>query len=345
MPKSFFRDASVRMNLGAPSLRRCQSQGWESTILLVFAGIFFAFSQADAQSLRITAPINGAIVHPGETLLVTVDSTEKHFKLIILAGPDPIGFVPPIGSGAGQTDTPSNFSVRIPANTPCRKYTIIATGVTTAGTSVDSEQIEIDVERPDLPLKLTSISPPELYFREPGGSFPILLTGTFPDGQTLDLIESSKVTYLSLNPETAQVSNDGVVTARSPGTARVIATYTQEGRKVEAVFPVHVPVGPLASSTYSLQFGEQPVGVSSDDQHVTLTAKTLGPLRVINIETTGNFSEQDTCRDSPLKPQASCIIDVTFRPSQLGKRDGKLTIFNSFSGGPLIIPLTGTGGR
>ncbi|MGB6192315.1 MAG: Ig-like domain-containing protein [Terracidiphilus sp.] len=302
---------------------------------LVFAGALFSCSQAYAQNLRITAPANGAIVHPGESLSVTVNSTGEPLKALLLVGPDPIGFVP------GQTDMPASFTIKIPANTFPGKYPMTALGATASGKRTDSDPIEIDVERSDLPVKLTT-QLPVFYFRSPDGSLPILLSAKFADGTTTDVRNSSKVTYRSMNPAVAQVSGDGEVTARSPGKVQVIGIYTQDGRKVEVAIAVNVEMGPVASSTYALNLADQPVGTSSSEQRVTLTAETLGPLRIIGIEIRGDFSETDNCRTAPLKTRETCTVDVRFRPNQSGAREGHLTIVNDFSS-PLTISLAGTG--
>lgn len=304
-----------------------------SLLLPVIA--LFALAQACAQSLQITAPANGTIVHPGETLSVTVSSTGEHFKAIALVGPDPIGF------HFDQTGVPAVFTIKIPPNTFPGKYMMTANGVTASGQSIDSDTVDIDVERTNLPVKL-SFQMPVLYFRSPDGSFPLMLSATFPDGSTTDVTHSSKVTYRSANPAIAQMSEDGIVTAKSPGNVQVIGTYTHEGRKVEVAVAVNVAVGPVASSAYSLQFPDRPVGGSSDAQHVILTAKTLGPLRILDIKTSLDFSESDNCRVSALKTRETCTIDVKFQPKRSESREGQLTITNDFGSG-LTISLAGTG--
>jgi hypothetical protein len=255
--------------------------------------------------------------------------------MLVLVGPGPIGTIP------GPTEVPATFAVRIPANTICRKYSMTAIGVPTSGENLQSDPIEIDVERPDLPVRLSN-QMPSPHFRSPDGSFPLMPAATFRDGTTIDVTDSSKVTYRSTNPGVAQIGGEGNITAKSPGVAQVIATYEQDGKSVQLAVPVTVEVGPVASSRYALQFGSVPVGTPSVDRPVMLTARTLGPLRILDIRATGDFSESDNCRDSSRKTGESCTVEIRFQPRQSGSREGQLEITNDF-GEPLTIWLAGTG--
>ncbi len=315
--------------------RATMSKSFTRVPLVLIVGGLCSLPQTSAQNLRITAPANGTIVHPGDALSVTVNSTEQHLKMLVLVGPDPIGMIP------GPTEMPATLTVRIPANTICGKYPMTALGVPTSGENLHSDPIEIDVERPDLPVKLTNDTP-RLYFRSPDGSDSLEPAATFRDGTTIDVRDSSKVTYRSTNPSVAQVGREGEITAKSPGVVLVITTYEQDGGRVQLATPVTVEVGPVASSSYSLQFGVQPFGTSSEAQHLTLTNKTLGPLSIDGIESTGDFSETNNCVPRSLKSQGTCTVAVKFEPKQSGAHEGRLKVSSAY-GETLAIWLTGTG--
>jgi hypothetical protein len=295
---------------------------------------------ASGQTLQITSPADGTVIHPGETFSVTVNSPDTAFQFVGLVGEGPIGFV------ALKPGVPAHFSLTIPADfNICRKYLITAIGVIVPGKNADSQPIEIDVERPDLPIKLTALMP-KFYFQTPGGSLPIELIATFNDRRKLDVHESTRIAFSSSNPKIAKVSEDGIVTARSPGNAQAIATYALDGRKVQLAIPVAVEVGPLASSAYALDFRDQPAGTASAEQQITLANRTLGPIRVLSIETTGDFVETDNCSSqSPLGPHWTCTLKISFSPRIAGVREGAVTINDDFSSESLIVPLSGTGQR
>jgi hypothetical protein len=62
----------------------------------------------------------------------------------------------------------------------------------------------------------------------------------------------------------------------------------------------------------------------------------------LGVGTTGDFSENDTCRSlSPLAAGTSCTINVTFTPTQMGLREGSVSISQDFSGSMTIF-LSGT---
>ncbi len=291
---------------------------------------------ASGQTLQITSPGDGTVVHPGEVFSVTVNSPDTPFQFVGLVGEGPIGIV------GSKTSVPAHFSLTIPADfNICRKYSITAMGVIVPGKNVDSRPIEIDVERPDLPLKLSNGMPPP-SFRSPGESLPTLLFATFPDGQVLDVRASSKVTYSSTNPSVAEIDEQGAVTSRMPGKGIVLATYRLEGQKIQLAIPVTVHPFALNPSAYSLSFGSQMVGMRGE-KSLRLVNTTLGPLKVLEVNVTPYFSETDDCvSSSPLKSHRACTVTVAFTPSETGPRVGSLTVIDE-SGSRTIIPLTGSG--
>jgi len=103
----------------------------------------------------------------------------------------------------------------------------------------------------------------------------------------------------------------------------------------------------LALSPPSLDFGSVPVGSSSNPQTVTVTnngtvaASFVPPLGfLIRGTNAGDFHLDSQCGSS-LRPQASCTVAVTFKPTATGSRTG---LFVARQGAATVrIPLSGTG--
>ncbi len=71
--------------------------------------------------------------------------------------------------------------------------------------------------------------------------------------------------------------------------------------------------------------------------NVTNTAITIQ-----NVTTSGDYSQTNNCSES-LPGMSNCQITVTFVPTVVGERDGNLTITDSDSSSPQVIPLSGKG--
>jgi hypothetical protein len=97
-------------------------------------------------------------------------------------------------------------------------------------------------------------------------------------------------------------------------------------------------------SSTSLDFGSEPVGVTSGTQTVTVT--NVGAAMSISVSLTGtdpgDFSQTNTCGSS-LGPGANCTISVTFTPTATGARSASVSITDTGGASPQTITLTGTG--
>jgi len=101
--------------------------------------------------------------------------------------------------------------------------------------------------------------------------------------------------------------------------------------------------GPNATlSPVGLTFATQFVGSSGPLQSVTLTNYGEMTLAITSITTTGDFSQSHTCGSS-LPSLASCTINVTFTPTQVGTRTGAVVITDNAAGSPQMVSLTGLG--
>jgi hypothetical protein len=100
----------------------------------------------------------------------------------------------------------------------------------------------------------------------------------------------------------------------------------------------------LSLSPASVNFGNQPVGISSQPQPVTLTNQTTTSVAIQSINILGanrkDFSQSNNC--VTLGGKASCTINVVFTPSALGSRSAYVSIVDA-NGARYNVALSGTG--
>ncbi|HVI11178.1 MAG TPA: choice-of-anchor D domain-containing protein [Candidatus Binatia bacterium] len=100
-------------------------------------------------------------------------------------------------------------------------------------------------------------------------------------------------------------------------------------------------------SPNQLSFGQIAVGGSSTSEPVTLTNEGNGTLIISSINFTGpnpgDFSQTNNC-GTQLASQASCTINVTFKPTTQGTREAYLNVNdNDSSSSPQQVSLQGDG--
>ena len=191
-----------------------------STVMVLLATDVACLSPlVAAPTVTITSPADGAVFHPGQTLDITVTATPLAFRTVVVT----VGDLHPSGRTEVLTAAPYRFRIRIPSRAVPGPYMLLAVGVTPDGTAVDSDPITVAVERPESPLKLES-DLHTLIFDYASGSAALVVYGTFPDGAKVDLTRSTLTKHASDRPEVATVDANGVVTAVSPGSARITVT-------------------------------------------------------------------------------------------------------------------------
>jgi hypothetical protein len=101
----------------------------------------------------------------------------------------------------------------------------------------------------------------------------------------------------------------------------------------------------LRSRRISLNFNKQVVGTASTAKTVQVTNSGAATLTISSILASGDFAIQGagtTC-GTPVKPNKSCNVGVTFTPTSTGTRNGDLTFTDNASDSPQTVSLTGTG--
>ena len=215
------------------------------------------------------------------------------------------------------------------------------------GQRADAEtgaSIIVDVERPDMPIKLwtqNSSILPETF----GEKERIIVSGVFSDGTDLDLNESCCLSFTSSDENVAAVDSNGMVTAVGPGHAFITAMYRHGDQHVQLPIPVNFSPPAMNVEPRSLEFGEQQVGTPTAPLHLILSNTMHGPMKIYKPAIHGEFSETDDCDSlSPLREEGgTCTVNVVFTPREKGLRLGELEVGNSYSVAPTLIQLSGAG--
>src|SRR5882724_1058843 len=162
-----------------------------ATVLALVASALAALSLPLAgqtqPALQITSPSDGTVVTPGQTISVSVTSPGNiSFKQVFIIGEQPL----PTSTIASSA--PAQFSLLIPQGARPGKYLLTAWGTTTGNQVQGSAPVTIDVERADLPTRLTA-NKSRIGFQSQGQKVPLRISGTFADGSVLDLTVSSNL--------------------------------------------------------------------------------------------------------------------------------------------------------
>jgi hypothetical protein len=159
----------------------------------------------------------------------------------------------------------------------------------------------------------------------PGSGFTTRLLTT-PDN---DIAEDQMVTAVGSYTATAPVVS-------SQWIMQVVAFRTSSGS----------PTPSVNLSTTSVSFGSVLTGNTSGPQPVTLTNVGTAQIVINSITISGgnanDFAQTNNCV-SPLPPNSSCTINITFTPSNTGPRNSTVQIADNAPGTPQTISLSGTG--
>ncbi len=102
---------------------------------------------------------------------------------------------------------------------------------------------------------------------------------------------------------------------------------------------------PVVLSTTSVSFSSQIVNTASGAQLVKLKNRQSVPLTITSVSVTGDFAQINNC---PLEPRtlasgATCTVSISFTPTAVGTRTGKLVISDDASTSPQSVSLSGAG--
>jgi parallel beta-helix repeat protein len=102
-----------------------------------------------------------------------------------------------------------------------------------------------------------------------------------------------------------------------------------------------LPEPPQLTMPSGLDFGSQPVGVTSSGRAIAMHNQSATTASVAELTATGDFDVSDTC--ATIAAGATCSPLVTFQPSALGPRSGTLTVRTLRDANPYVVNLTGIG--
>jgi|SRR5579872_1793802 len=203
-------------------------------------GARIARGEQNQPALQLTSPADGTVVAPGQPLSLTVVaiSNARFVEVSVIS---------PLGGSSIANSLPAQLSMTVPADVALQKYGLTATGGTSDGQVLYSNQVTIDVERPDLPTSLRA-EPDSIFFSGQSGDEPLTVYGIFSDGTQPEVTGSTNLSFASSDPAIATVDVNGVVKPVSQGSATITATYTLGSRTVRVSIPVTVPKPTAAQS-------------------------------------------------------------------------------------------------
>jgi predicted dienelactone hydrolase len=208
---------------------------------------------------------------------------------------------------------------------------------------------------PTLSLSKTSLSFADQVIATTSAAQSMTLTNT---GYKTIMFAAISITGIN-SLDFSQTNNCGSgISPRSSCTITVTFTPTHIGQRTASLIlsdnAAENPQSVLLSGTgvvsgtnatlspTQLTFATQVVGTGSSAQSVTLSDYGTMPISIANIVASGDFHETTTCGSS-LAAGASCTLNVTFKPAQIGTRTGTLSITDNAPGSPQKASLRGTG--
>jgi hypothetical protein len=99
----------------------------------------------------------------------------------------------------------------------------------------------------------------------------------------------------------------------------------------------------ITLSSTSLLFAAQAIATQSSPQTITVTSSGNQPVTFGTPALSGDFAETDNCAGQTLATGDHCTFNVSFAPTQLGTRNGQLTIYANVPGGQATVSLSGNG--
>lgn len=193
------------------------------------------------------------------------------------------------------------------------------------------------------PISMLSLSPPSAAAG--GSNFTLTITGTGFTSGTQVWVNNTFRSSTFVNSTTLQVT----ITAADIAQPTAFQIFVQNfptgwtGCSVSAALPFFVfqPGVAVSAAPTSLTFSSQVVATTSAAQSVTLT-NNGSSAAAVSISASGDFAQTNNCGGS-LNGGASCNVNVTFSPTNVGAISGAVTITDNAANSPQIVNLSGTG--
>ena len=216
------------------------------------------------------------------------------------------------------TAPPFQFTVQIPQGTTPGPYKLTALGAITAGQPIWSDSITIDVERPDSPNTLTT-DPPGPLGVYVGETFGVDVIGTYDDGSTVNLTNSSQTTLESQSPGIVSVGPGGNLTALAPGSTQIIVNGTLA---VPVTVDQPIRVIPASATLTASQTREFSTLITTHPTNAPVTW-SISPSGLGSIDANGVYTAPDSISSqqtvtltatSVADPSLSASATITLSP-------------------------------
>src|SRR5579872_1438311 len=252
--------------------------GWVGMVLLL--GTMLA---AQTPLLKIVSPPDGTVVAPGQTVTMEVKvDPMAGITTVSVGGPEEL---PIVGLAFSP---PYRFTFTIPEDMPLQRHIFTAGGDTEEDGEIANDSITLDVEKPN-PITSLKVNLDSIRMVEPNEPHAVMVTGTFDDGSKANLTESTRITYISDNPEVATVNSVGEITSVGPGRATITVSAGSVTAVISAIFAKPRPPGPKTAMALSPPPNAQGWNNSDIQANVTSVDDALGSgIRKIGIAVIGN---------------------------------------------------------
>lgn len=244
--------------------------------------------------------------------------------------------------------TPNSTQFDVPAGLPSGTYDLFA-----VANGIESNPVTVTVvSAPDFSL---SANPSTLTIAQGNSGMSTITINPingFNGSVNLSAtgMPSGVTAAFSPNPATTTSTMTITVPSRTPaGTSTVTITGMSGTLTHATTLTLTITAsGPIVTLTpTSLTWGKILVGVKSGAKKVTVQNTGASTLTFNSIATTGDFAlvplTSKTACKTMLAAGASCIVKVTFTPTQKGLRTGNLNFTDNAPGSPQSVALAGTG--
>jgi hypothetical protein len=310
-----------------------------ATTIAIATAVGTAFGQPKLNELQITAPADGSTAALGQTLDVAVQVARG------VSFPDGVGIVisDSLGGAGPVTAPPFTFSLPIPANASPGAYRLTAIGLDSKGALAASQPVTVHIEPATAPVQI-SVQPTQVLLPALGATMSLRVVATFADNSTANVTESTNMFYTSADPTVATADTSGAVSAVGAGSTSLDVKYASGGGSLEVVVPVTVLPPIILTAPSTLAFSFVTVGSSSVAQTASVTNSANFPISFLGVSATGDFGETDDCvSGSPIAPNNSCSVHVTFSPTLGGPRAGSISLVNNAQVVATNLGLSGIG--
>lgn len=294
------------------------------------------YSSTSSEKVKIINPNKGQIFHAGDTVNVEVRVSNEKARVLIATSlresvliekaPYNLEFVipnekiGPLSIFAGATDVAGGY---------------IGSDKVTINVSVTSNLTDIKVYPEDSPVYLTV-----------GSALPLSVYGLYDDNIEREITSSGLISYTSSNLDVAEVSAEGLITAKSKGEA--VITIEHLGIKKEITI-IGEAEPDIRFSPYPYDFGNVSAGGHSETKKFTVKNMgyadlVIGILSIERADISMFRIQNDNCSGRTVTASEECTVDIVFTPTLEGARSAYLSIpSNDPNTKNLIMRLTGTG--